>query len=127
MMVERNPDSRPPISIPVYTIPDIVLRADAADFALQRLEMTFANIHRHVPAHRHDHYQVWWITGGRGGVTVNTRQYTITPPMLYYLSPGQVHTACFSAALSGYSIRFTRAFLLSNAYEQTKLAQLMPF
>ena len=127
MIAEGNLDSRPPVPIPVYTISDIMLRADAADFAVQRLEMTFANIHRHVPAHRHDHYQVWWITGGRGSVTVDTREYTVTPSMLYYLSPGQVHAACFSAALTGYSIRFTRAFLLYDGYEQTKLAQLLPF
>jgi AraC family transcriptional regulator, transcriptional activator of pobA len=126
-ITKPNPDSRPPAPIPVYTLPDVMLHAAAADFAVQRLEMTFANIHRNVHAHRHDHYQLWWITGGRGSVTVDTVEYAIAPSMLYYLLPGQMHAARFSGPLSGYSIRFTRAFFLYDAHDQANLAELPLF
>jgi AraC family transcriptional activator of pobA len=126
-MAEPDSISVQPVPIRVYTLPEIVPGADTTDFALQRLESSFANIHRHVPPHRHDHYQLWWIISGHGSVTIDTRQYTISPPMLYYLSPGQVHTTQNSASLSGYSIRFTDAFFLSDTHEQTQLAELPLF
>jgi hypothetical protein len=109
-IAELNSDSRPPVSIPVYTLPDMVPAAAAADFVLQRLETSFFSIHGHMPAHRHDHYEISWFTGGRGSIAVDTVAYTIVPPMLHHLSPSQVHTARFSSLLTGYSIHFTRAF-----------------
>jgi AraC family transcriptional activator of pobA len=113
--------------IPVYTLPDMVPSADAADFVVQRLETTFFSIHGYMPAHRHDHYEISWFTGGRGSIAVDTVEYAIKPPLLCYFAPGQVHTARVSSPLSGYSIRFTRAFFVYDAHDQTKLAELPLF
>ena len=126
-IVEPNPNSRLPVAIPIYTLSDIVPATPTADFAVQRLDMICARLGRDIPAHRYDHYQLCWITGGCGSLSVDTLEYTITPPALCYFLPGQVHTARASSPLTGYSIHFTHAFFLYDAREQTRLAELPLF
>jgi AraC family transcriptional regulator, transcriptional activator of pobA len=126
-MLEFNSQERLSNPIPIYTLSDISLRTDAAGFELQRLNAPVATIRTCATPHRHDHYELWWITAGRGSVTVDTRTYTIAPPMLYLTSPGQIHSTGFSSTLNGYNIRFTDTFLLSDAHERTRLAELPLF
>jgi hypothetical protein len=64
-MAEPDSISVQPVPIRVYTLPEIVPGADTTDFALQRLESSFANIHRQVPPHRHDQYQLIMTSAGQ--------------------------------------------------------------
>ncbi|MBE9583102.1 helix-turn-helix domain-containing protein [Mucilaginibacter sp. JRF] len=44
-----------------------------------------------VTPHRHDHYEILYITEGRGHQFINFKQYEVKPGRVYFLHPGQVH------------------------------------
>ncbi|RAJ08572.1 AraC-like DNA-binding protein [Chitinophaga skermanii] len=42
--------------------------------------------------HRHDHYELMMITGGKGDHAINFKQYPFKVNRVYFIHPGQVHT-----------------------------------
>lgn len=44
-----------------------------------------------VIPHRHDHYELMFITAGEGSHSINFKQFEIKPHRAYFLHPGQVH------------------------------------
>jgi AraC-like DNA-binding protein len=61
--------------------------------------------------HRHDFYQVIHITEGRGQHLVDHQAFPITPPILFFVSAGQVHCWRIAEHLQGDGLLFRSDFL----------------
>ena len=103
-------------SIPVYGLGDLASSARSADVEVWRFEDAFTQVKPDVTAaHRHDFYEVFWITRGRGTCSIDFAAFTIRPPMLCFVSPGQVHAWDIAAgAAAGYMLAFRGGFLSAN-------------
>lgn len=44
-----------------------------------------------IVPHRHDHYELMWVTEGKGTHSINFKPFPIQPGRVYFLHPGQVH------------------------------------
>ncbi len=65
-----------------------------------------------VYPHRHDFYEMLYITGGAGTHFIDFNAYPIKAGTVYFISPGQVHYWNTSVPLEGVFIGFTEDFLL---------------
>lgn len=64
--------------------------------------------------HRHDFNQVIYITGGQGTHVVDFYSLPVKPPMLYFVSAGQVHFWQVEEPLRGFSLHFSPDLLTST-------------
>ena len=62
--------------------------------------------------HRHDFYEILYVTGGAGTHCVDFNSYQIEPHTFYFISPGQVHYWETTVPLEGDILLFTDDFLL---------------
>lgn len=118
-------DDTAPI-IPIYSIPDLAASAGPGIEVLA-LAQAFGQPRRDIlAAHRHNFYEVFWITGGGGAITIDFRSYAIAPPMLCFLSPGQVHSWTFppNATPQGHLVRFASTFFAAEGARHIQLADL---
>lgn len=76
--------------------------------------------------HRHTFYEVLYYTGGKGTHYIDFKPYTLTTPVFYFITPGQVHYWNIQEPLSGKYLLFTQDFLLTNPLAPT-LIEEMPF
>jgi len=77
--------------------------------------------------HRHSFYQVIFLTGGVGTHVVDMHAMPITPPVLFFVSPGQVHSWQLRTPLAGYSVLFSQGSLVPNASNPTAIDKLALF
>ena len=91
------------------------------------VEVFDANRHFKVQyPHRHDFYEVLFLTAGSGNHIIDNNQYKITPPCIFFLSPGQAHKLELSQDIAGYIFLFTADFYLLNKNNQNILLEF-PF
>jgi AraC family transcriptional regulator, transcriptional activator of pobA len=76
--------------------------------------------------HRHDFYEVLFITQGNGKHTIDFHEYKIRPNTIFFLSPGQIHELELSEDIKGYIFLFTSEFYLLNKQDKNHLLEL-PF
>jgi AraC-like DNA-binding protein len=89
-------------------------------FSIERFEDSFNNARGDVFApHRHDLYEVFWISKGNGVCTVDLQRYEIEPPMLVFVAPGQVHSWNLTGPFAGYVLLFTNDFFATRSIEAT--------
>lgn len=62
--------------------------------------------------HRHDFYEILYITGGEGTHFIDFNAYPIMAGTLYFISPGQVHYWNTTVPIEGEILVFTEDFLL---------------
>ncbi|PPK65178.1 AraC family transcriptional regulator [Actinokineospora auranticolor] len=62
--------------------------------------------------HRHDFYEILFLTGGGGVHVVDFEPYEIEPNSVYVLAPGQVHFWKDSELITGRVLVFAEEFLL---------------
>ena len=74
--------------------------------------------------HRHDFYEILYITGGEGVHYLDFDAYPIEPPVLYFISPGQIHYWETTVPLQGYPMIFTADFLLQGQQDENILHEL---
>jgi len=87
------------------------------------------NANRHFEVlypHRHDFYEVLFLTQGSGYHIIDSTQYEIKPPCVFFLSPGQAHKLELSKDIAGYIFLFTSEFYLLHKSNKNKLLEL-PF
>jgi AraC family transcriptional regulator, transcriptional activator of pobA len=114
--------------IPVYTIHDVALSTQAKAFEIICLEEAFALAQRDVfSAHRHDYYEVFWITQGYGIIAIDFTDYEIRPATLCFLSPSQVHAWTIAEPIMGYLLSFTSEFFLTGVQDPNELAEMPLF
>jgi AraC-like DNA-binding protein len=98
----------PPISVLDFLLPD----APDVPFEIGRLETTHRlRTRTSGRPHRHSYYQIIWVLGGAGVHAVDFEEHAIRPPMVFLISPGQVHLVRVDRPLSGYMLLFTADFL----------------
>ncbi len=97
--------------IPVFGLTSLVPTAKWGSFGIERFEESLKNAKGDVHApHRHNLYEVFWISEGQGTCCVDFRSYEIQPPMLVFIAPGQVHSWQLTAPRAGYVMMFTNEF-----------------
>ncbi len=77
--------------------------------------------------HRHDFFEILFITQGKGVHSIDENKYDITPPCLFFLSPGQTHDIKLSEDVKGYIFLFTSEFYLFDKRDKNRLLQLPYF
>lgn len=96
--------------IPLVGIRQIVEQSILEHFHVDRFE-SFAQVVRHSRfPHRHDFYNVIVFTGGSGVHHIDFQDYAVRPGVVFFLTPGQVHSWELSEDIQGYNLLFSREF-----------------
>lgn len=117
--------------IPVYGLTKLVPSTMWGSFSVERFEDSFDNAKKtnsdvYAP-HRHDLYEVFWISEGQGTCWVDFQPYDIQPPMLVFIAPGQVHSWQLTGAFAGYILLFTNDFFATRSMETVTRPLELPF
>jgi len=62
--------------------------------------------------HKHNFYEILWITKGNSKQTIDYKNYEITTDSLFFISPGQLHLFEEWQDIKGYCILFTEDYFL---------------
>lgn len=112
-------------SIPVYSLDKF--RKSGERNLMYQVEVFDANRHFQVTyPHRHDFYEVLYLSNGSGFHIIDSNKYEIKPPCIFFLSPGQAHRLEFSSDIDGFIFLFTAEFYLLNQSNKNKLLEF-PF
>jgi AraC family transcriptional activator of pobA len=112
-------------NIPVYSIDKF--RSPDEKSILFQVEVFDANRHFQVSyPHRHDFYEVLFLTNGSGLHIIDHDEYYIHPPCVFFLSPGQAHKLELSHDIEGYIFLFTSEFYLLRQNNKNRLLEF-PF
>lgn len=86
-----------------------------------------ANRHFQVEyPHRHDFYEILFLTKGSGFHIIDSHEYFIKPPCIFFLSPGQAHKLDLSNDIEGFLFIFTADYYLLNKRNHNRLLEF-PF
>jgi AraC-like DNA-binding protein len=86
------------------------------------VEIFDANRHFKVEyPHRHNFYEVLYLSGGSGYHIIDSNEYRIEPPCIFFMTPGQTHKLELSKDIDGYIFLFTPDFYLLNQSNKNKL------
>lgn len=111
--------------IPIYGLQNF--RKTDEHSMLYQVEIFDANRHFQVSyPHRHDFYEILYITNGSGWHIIDNERYMVTPPCIFFLSPGQAHKLEFSHDIDGFIFLFTSEFYLSQQKNNNRLLEF-PF
>lgn len=77
--------------------------------------------------HRHDFYEILYVTEGAGTHFIDFNAYPIEPNTFYFISPGQVHYWETTVPLEGEILVFTEDFLLLAPADYMVLSELSFF
>jgi len=113
------------IGIPVYSLDKFKSKNDRSN--LFEVELFDANRHFKVSyPHRHDFYEILYLSQGSGFHIIDSNKYPINPPCIFFLSPGQAHKLELSHDIEGFIFIFTAEFYLLNQKNKNKLLEF-PF
>src|SRR5210317_2576986 len=109
-------------NIPVYSLHNF--SSSGKESQLFQVEIFDANRHFSVEyPHRHDFFEVLYLSKGSGFHVIDGNKYKITPPCAFFMSPGQAHKIEFSNDIEGYIFIFTAEFYLINRNNQNRLIE----
>jgi len=66
--------------------------------------------------HRHDFYQIFWLTRGERSFTIDFDNFPVKAPSFVFVPPGAVHTFGTLESTSGYMLSFQQDFLEAQGY-----------
>jgi len=113
------------VSIPIYKLDNFHSSKEKSN--MFQVEIFDANRHFAVQyPHRHDFYEVLFLTKGSGYHIIDENQYEIKPPCVFFLSPGQAHALNLSSDIDGFIFLFTAEFYLLNQKNKSRLLEF-PF
>ncbi len=95
----------------------------------QQFQVEVFDANRHFAVkypHRHDFFEVLYLSKGSGNHIIDGNKYEINPPCIFFLSPGQAHKIEFSSDIEGFIFIFTSEFYLINQSNQNRLIEF-PF
>ncbi len=111
--------------IPIYSLGEFSSAANKSK--IYQVEVFDANRHFEVSyPHKHDFYEVLFLTQGSGNHIIDSNKYKIEPPCVFFMSPGQAHKLELSSDIGGYLFLFTEEFYLLNQVNKNKLLEF-PF
>lgn len=111
--------------IPVYSLSAF----SSSERKEQQFQIEVFDANRHFQVeypHRHDFFEVLFLTKGSGQHVIDTNRYEIAPPCIFFMSPGQAHKLELSHDIEGYIFIFTADFYLLNQSNQNRLLEF-PF
>ncbi len=114
-----------PAHIPVYSLHNF----SSKERASQQFQVEVFDANRHFIVkypHRHDFFEVLYLSKGSGFHVIDGNKYNIQPPCVFFMSPGQAHKIEFSSDIEGYIFIFTPEFYLINQTNQNRLIEF-PF
>lgn len=117
----KSPNS----NIPVYSLQSF----SSPDSASRPFQVEVFDANRHFAVsypHRHDFFEVLYLQKGSGFHVIDSNKYEITPPCIFFMSPGQAHKLELSNDIEGYIYIFTSDFYLINQSNQNRLLEF-PF
>jgi AraC family transcriptional regulator, transcriptional activator of pobA len=101
-----------PKNIPTYTIEQLN-QCDAnitMNVDIRLLEKHVKNVDGiHFP-HRHDFFNLIFITKGTGTHNIDFRQFVIEPNQLFFMNDGQIHEWNLSSDIQGFTMFFKKEF-----------------
>lgn len=111
--------------IPVYSLHNF----SSPERNSQQFQVELFDANRHFSVkypHRHDFFEVLYLSKGSGFHIIDGNKYEIKPPSVFFMSPGQAHKMEFSNDIEGYIFIFTDDFYLINQNNQNRLIEF-PF
>src|SRR5262249_13562632 len=66
--------------------------------------------------HRHDFYQIFWLTQGERSFTIDFDNFPVRAPSFVFVPPGAVHTFGTLESTNGYMLSFQQDFLEAHGY-----------
>lgn len=111
--------------IPIYSLHNF----SSPERNSQQFQVELFDANRHFLVkypHRHDFFEVLYLSKGSGFHVIDGNKYEIKPPCVFFMSPGQAHKIEFSNDIEGYIFIFTAEFYLINRSNQNRLIEL-PF
>ncbi len=112
-------------NIPVYSLQSF----SSPERKSQKFQVEVFDANRHFAVkypHRHDFYEVLYLSKGSGFHVIDGNKYEIQPPSVFFMSPGQAHKIEFSSDIEGYIFIFTAEFYLITRTNQNQLIEF-PF
>lgn len=95
--------------IPVYAI-DIFKEYKNSGVIVSRFGH-YARQYKHLhTAHRHSFYHLVYFTKGAGLQHIDFKAYPVLPGLIYFMTPGQVHSWSFTEEVDGYIINFSDSY-----------------
>ncbi len=111
--------------LPVYSLDEF--RQASQKRKLFQVEVFDANRHFEVSyPHRHDFYEILYLTNGSGFHIIDENKYEIAPPCVFFMSPGQAHKLELSQDIKGFIFLFNTEFYILNQKNQNRLLEF-PF
>jgi AraC-like DNA-binding protein len=74
-------------------------------------------------AHRHEYFEIFWTIKGEGKHRIDFVEYPLSPGMIYFMTPGQVHE-CTHLPDEMYAISFNAEFINSDYRSQLAIDQV---
>ena len=106
--------------LPIYKIEDYKTRKRSSRFFYLSGLAEHLQEHKFIQRpHKHDFYIVMLVTQGTGSHTIDFRDYPVQAGIVFFLTPGQVHSWQLSDDADGFILFFTQEYYL----EQKKLYQ----
>ena len=113
--------------IPLYTFRS-GLKATHKEIPLEYLNFSDApSMTQSTNPHRHDFYEILYVTEGRGTHYIDFNAYPIEPNTFYFISPGQVHYWEATVPIEGNILLFTDDFLLLDPADYMLVSELSFF
>jgi AraC-like DNA-binding protein len=112
-------------NLPVYSLQAF----SAPEKRSQQFQLEVFDAHRHFGVkypHRHDFFEVLFLMNGTGIHVIDGNPYEITPPCIFFMSPGQAHWLELSNDISGFIYIFSPEFYLLNQSNPNRLIEF-PF
>ncbi|HSZ24745.1 MAG TPA: AraC family transcriptional regulator [Cytophagaceae bacterium] len=112
-------------SVPLYGI-EIFSKSS---FGKKQYQVEIFDSNRHFEVHyphRHDFFEILFLTNGSGTHTIDFQDYEIKPNSIFFLSPGQIHSISLSKDIYGYIFLFSSEFFLMNKADRNKIFEF-PF
>jgi AraC-like DNA-binding protein/mannose-6-phosphate isomerase-like protein (cupin superfamily) len=112
-------------NIPIYSLHNF----SAKESVSQQFQIEVFDANRHFSVkypHRHDFFEVLYLSKGTGFHVIDGNKYEIKPPCVFFMSPGQAHKMEFSNDIEGFIFIFTPEFYLINQTNQNRLIEF-PF
>ncbi len=110
--------------IPLYRISAFGPTVKSMEFDYDRLERRLAPL---PYPHRHDFYQLLWISKGGGPHVIDSVDYPVRTDSVYFLSPGQVHSLSLPQDACGYVMNFSAEFYQLALQDKSALKSLSFF
>lgn len=111
--------------IPVYSLHNFSSQGRIS----QQFQVEVFDANRHFSVkypHRHDFFEILYLSKGSGFHIIDGNKYEIQPPCVFFMSPGQAHKIEFSNDIEGFIFIFTSEFYLINQTNPNRLIEF-PF